>query len=209
VGSSPTPNTTELARVVVSVAEGAPVVAFAVAVAPIAPDPLVPVVSTPVKLTTVMDDCTDCEKVAVTVTLLSVVGANARQISAVPSCVFVLCTSTHVRLAPVTLLTVVVVAVPFPLEINASNNSFAAEVENEAVARVAEVVVPSATIIWSMATPPGLSTLKITPLLETPPAAVTTTFPVVIPLGTWATMLVALQLLTVAGTELSVTLPLP
>ena len=60
-----------------------------------------------------------------------------------------------------------------------------------------------------MATPPGLSTLKITPLLETPPAAVTTTFPVVTPLGTWATMLVALQLLTVAGTELSVTPPLP
>src|ERR1041385_7094344 len=60
-----------------------------------------------------------------------------------------------------------------------------------------------------MATPPGLSTLKITPLLETPPAAVTTTFPVVTPLGTWATMLVALQLLTVAGIELSLTPPLP
>jgi hypothetical protein len=38
---------------------------------------------------------------------------------------------------------------------------------------------------------------------------VTTTFPVVTPFGTWATMLVPLQLLTVAGTELSVTLPLP
>jgi hypothetical protein len=60
-----------------------------------------------------------------------------------------------------------------------------------------------------MATPPGLSTLKITALLETPPAAVTTTLPVVIPLGTWATMLVALQLLTVTGTELSVTRPVP
>ena len=52
---------------VVRLAEGAPVAAFAVAVAPIAPDPLVPVVSTPVKLTTVIDDCTDCENVAVTV----------------------------------------------------------------------------------------------------------------------------------------------
>jgi hypothetical protein len=51
--------------------------------------------------------------------------------------------------------------------------------------------------------------LKITALLATPPAAVTTTFPVVTPFGTWATMLVPLQLLTVAGTELSVTLPLP
>src|SRR6478672_864577 len=60
-----------------------------------------------------------------------------------------------------------------------------------------------------MATPPGLSTLKRTPLLETPPAAVTTTFPVVTPLGTLATMLVALQLVTVAGIVLSVTPPLP
>src|SRR4029077_10491812 len=60
-----------------------------------------------------------------------------------------------------------------------------------------------------MATPPELSTLKRTPLLDIPPAAVTTTFPVVTPLGTCATMLVELQLLTVAGTELSVTLPLP
>jgi hypothetical protein len=103
-------------------------------------------VSTPVKLTTVIEDCTDCENVAVTVTLLNSAGAKARQISAVPCCVFVLCTSTQVKLAPETPLTVVVVAVPFPLEINASNNSLVAEVENEAVARVVDVVVPSATI---------------------------------------------------------------
>jgi hypothetical protein len=170
--------------VVVSVAEGAPVAAFAVAVAPIAPDPLVPEVSTPVKLTTVIDDNTDCENVAVTVTLLSAVGAKARQISAVPCWVFVLCTNTQVRLAPATLFTVVVAAVPFPLEIKASSNSFVADVENDAVARVVAVAVPSAKIIWSTATPPGLSTLKSTPLLEIPPAAVTTTFPVVTPLGT-------------------------
>lgn len=131
---------------VVRVAEGAPA-ALAVAVAPIAPAPFVPVMSTPVKLTTVIDDNTDCENVAVTVTLLSAVGAKARQISAVPCCVFVLCTNTQVRLAPVTPVTVVVVAVPFPLEINASNNSLVADVENEAVARVVAVVVPSATII--------------------------------------------------------------
>ena len=94
-----------------------------------------------------MDDKTDCENVAVTVILVSVVGANARQISAVPCCVFVLCTSTHVRLPPATLFTVVVAAVPFPLEINASSNSFVAEVENVAVARVVDVAVPSAKII--------------------------------------------------------------
>ena len=101
------------------------------------------------------------------------------------------------------------VAVPFPLEIKASSSSLVEEVENVAVASVVAALVPSAKIVWSMAIPPGLSTLKRTPLLDIPPAAVTTTFPVVTPPGTWATMLVALQLLTVAGTELSVTFPLP
>src|SRR5258708_3470648 len=42
-----------------------------------------------------------------------------------------------------------------------------------------------------------------------PPAAVTTTLPLVTPLGTWATMLVALQLVTVAGMVFRVTPPLP
>ena len=184
MGSSPTPNTTELARVVVSVFEGAPEAAFAVAVAPIAPDPFVPVVSTPVKLTTVMDDCTVWEKVALTVALVSAVAAKARQISEVPSCVFVRCTRVHVRLPPVTPLTVVVVAVPFPLEINASSSSLEEEVEKVAVASVVAALVPSTKTVWSIATPPGLSTLKRTPLLDIPPAAVTTTFPVVTPLGT-------------------------
>src|SRR5439155_6515725 len=42
------------------------------------------------------------------------------------------------------------------------------------------------------------TTVKLTPLLATPPAAVTTTLPVVAPLGTEAAMLVALQFVTVA-----------
>src|SRR5258708_1970471 len=42
-----------------------------------------------------------------------------------------------------------------------------------------------------------------------PPAAVTTTFPPVTPLGTWAMILVALQLVTVAGMVFSVPPPLP
>src|SRR5438445_1771901 len=129
VGSSPTPKTRVFARVVVSVAVGAPAAALAVAVAPIAPDPLAPVVSTPVKLTTVSDDNTDCENVAVTVALVSAVGAKARQISAVPSCVFVLCTSTQVRLPPAMVFTTVLAAVPFPLDTKASSNSFVEEVQ--------------------------------------------------------------------------------
>jgi hypothetical protein len=52
-------------------------------------------------------------------------------------------------------------------------------------------------------------TVNVTPLLATPPAAVTTTLPVVAPVGTVAVMLVALQLEIVAVVPLNFTLPLP
>src|SRR5437879_1968739 len=52
----------------------------------------------------------------------------------------------------------------------------------------------------------GTVTVKLTPLLEIPPT-VTTTFPVVAPLGTGATMLVALQLVGTARVPLNVTMP--
>jgi hypothetical protein len=93
-------------------------------VAPIAPEPLVPVVSTPLKLITVSDAGTLCEMVAVTLMFVRTAGANARQISEVPRCAFVLRTSCHVRLPPVTF---VIVVVPELLSVatNASNNSFA------------------------------------------------------------------------------------
>ncbi|MDR3573229.1 MAG: hypothetical protein P4L50_05185, partial [Anaerolineaceae bacterium] len=52
-------------------------------------------------------------------------------------------------------------------------------------------------------------TVKLLPLLATPPAAVTTTFPVVAPLGTVAVMLLAPQLVTVALVLLNFTLPFP
>src|SRR4051812_22767298 len=79
--SLPTPNTSELLRVVASVAVGGPPAEFADAVAPMAPDPFVPVVSTFLKLTTVIDPAVDWDIVAVTVTPVSVAGAKARQIS--------------------------------------------------------------------------------------------------------------------------------
>jgi hypothetical protein len=50
----------------------------------------------------------------------------------------------------------------------------------------------------------GAGTVKLTPLLATPPT-VTTTLPVVAPLGTGAVMLVALQPVGVAATPLNVT----
>ncbi len=53
------------------------------------------------------------------------------------------------------------------------------------------------------------STVKLVPLLATPPAAVTTTLPVVAPAGTSTTMLVALQLSGVTEVPLKLTDPLP
>jgi hypothetical protein len=70
--------------VVVRLAVGAPRVEFPVPVAPIAPEPFVPVVSTPAKLITVKEQPKLWEIVAVTVALLNGDGANARQISEVP-----------------------------------------------------------------------------------------------------------------------------
>ena len=53
-------------------------------------------------------------------------------------------------------------------------------------------------------------TVNVTPLLATPPAAVTTTLPVVAPVGTLAVMLVAAQLvIVVALVPLNFTLPFP
>jgi hypothetical protein len=54
----------------------------------------------------------------------------------------------------------------------------------------------------------GVVTVNATPLLATPPT-VTTTFPVVAPAGTAATMLVALQLAGVAAVPLKLTVLVP
>ena len=68
VQSLPTPNTHELARVVVSAAVGAPGLALPDPVAPMAPEPPVPDESTPVKVTTVIEAVVDGDSVAVTLT---------------------------------------------------------------------------------------------------------------------------------------------
>jgi len=52
------------------------------------------------------------------------------------------------------------------------------------------------------------NTVKLTPLLAWP-ETMTTTFPVVAPVGTLATMLVALQLVAVAAVPLNVTVLVP
>ncbi len=59
-----------------------------------------------------------------------------------------------------------------------------------------------------METAMGGTTVKLVPLLATPPT-VTTRFPVVAPVGTGATMLVALQLVGVAAVPLNLTVLVP
>ena len=54
----------------------------------------------------------------------------------------------------------------------------------------------------------GVVTVKFTPLLATPPT-VTTTFPVVAPVGTGTTMLVGPQLVGVPAVPLNVTVLVP
>ena len=110
-------------------AVGAPEAALLPPVAPIAPEPPVPDVSTPVNVTTVIEAATLCDRVAVTVALLKTAGAKARQISAVPSWVLVRFTSVQVRLPPVTPVTVTPLVVA-SLETNASSNSFVLAVVN-------------------------------------------------------------------------------
>src|ERR1700693_4865368 len=82
--SVPTPKTHDPFRVVTSVAVGAALAALALLVAPMAPAPLVPEESAPIKLMMVIEEATFCDRVAVMVTLLSFAVAKARQISAVP-----------------------------------------------------------------------------------------------------------------------------
>jgi hypothetical protein len=69
-----------------------------------------------------MDAATLWDKLAVTEALERTDGANARQISAVPSCEFVRLTKTHVALAPVTPVTVTPADVE-SVAMNASSSS--------------------------------------------------------------------------------------
>ena len=128
--SLPTPNTQELARVLTRLAVGVPELALPEVFAPIAPEPFVPEVSVPVKVITVIEAATLCDRLARTATWERVVGANARQISAVPNCALVRCTNTQVRFAPATLVTVMRADLA-SAETNASNNSLGEIVEND------------------------------------------------------------------------------
>lgn len=125
----------------VNVAEGAPETALADFVAPMAPEPFVPVVFTPVKVITVIEEATLLDNVADTATLVSFEAAKARQISEVPFCVFVRTTRAHPSPPPDTPVTVVFVVPVAPVDTKASTSSFVAVVENEEVLMVVFAVV--------------------------------------------------------------------
>src|SRR6185312_14390749 len=88
-----------------------------------------PLVSTPLKLITVIEAATDWDRLAVTVALATVDAAKARQISEVPICVLARLTNVQVRPPPLTLVTVIP-ADCASVATNASRSSFAEVVEN-------------------------------------------------------------------------------
>lgn len=95
VGSSPTPKINELARVVTSVAEGAPVEEFPDPTAPIAADPFVPDVSTPRTLMIVVRESLNANGFAVICKSGRIPLEKVRQISVDPCWVFVRCTNSQ------------------------------------------------------------------------------------------------------------------
>ncbi len=145
---------------VTRLALGAPELAFALAVAPVALLPFVPDGSAPRKVTTVIDDATLCDKVAVTLTLVRADGVNARQISAVPSCTFVRRTKVQVNPAPVTLRTVTPLLMP-SLAMNANRSSFVEVVEKVFVVTEELAVFRSPKATVSMLRP--IEVVKLSP----------------------------------------------
>src|SRR5690242_1444768 len=99
-------------RLVTRETVGAPEGALLLLLFPIAPEPLTPEVSAPVKVMTVMEAATLCERAARTLTLLSVELANALHTSAVPSCALARRTSAQVNPAPLTPVTVIPAELP-------------------------------------------------------------------------------------------------
>lgn len=109
---------------------GPPDEALLVPVAPMAPDPFVPDVSTPIKLISVMDTSAS-GTLAVTEMLVKGELEKERQISAVPVCPLVLLTRVHVRPPPEMLLTVPLEpTAPGAAATKAKTNSLPALVEN-------------------------------------------------------------------------------
>jgi hypothetical protein len=125
---------------------------------------LVPEKSTPENAMTVIDEVSGAlvAKFAVRVAFVNGAGAKARQISAVPSCTFVRCTSCHVRPAPVTLATVAggsdaVLSPPT----KASSSSLPRVVENAELVMLVLADATSDVTVVSIATVVAVATLEV------------------------------------------------
>jgi hypothetical protein len=126
-----------LARVVAIVADGAPRRELVDAHAPMAAAPFAPEESTPLKATTVIEDATPADSVAVTGAFTGA-AANARQISDVPDRAFERRTSCHVRPAPAIERTVVVERPS--LDTNARSSSFAPLVDTFGIVTIVDAL---------------------------------------------------------------------
>src|SRR5690348_8799568 len=103
--SAPTPKTQELFLVVTTEPVGAPDAELNVPLAPMAADPLLPLVSAPLNATTVIEAAAAWDRLAATATFVKTPGANARQISASPGTLLARATNCHVSPAPLIDLT--------------------------------------------------------------------------------------------------------
>jgi hypothetical protein len=129
---------------------------------------------TPLKLITVMAAAARCDNVAVTLTLVSTEGAKARQISAVPRCVFVRRTSAHVTPPPVMLVTVVAPGSTLDASTKASSSSLPAVVENAPDAIFGPLAERPAVFVASIVIAVGAAVAVIvTPLTLAPWVTVT------------------------------------
>jgi hypothetical protein len=137
---------------------------------------LVPEVLDPVKLMTVIDAASLADSVAVTVTLLSLAVAKARQISAVPAWALVLCTRVQVKLPPEMLLIDTFVPLEAAsVEMNASSNSFVEEVENADDAIVLELVERSVEVVTSIAIDAVAAFVRLKPAVAVTPETLAVT----------------------------------
>src|SRR4051794_20348537 len=150
--SLPTAKTQEFGWVVTIDALGA-ATPLAPPTAPMAPAPPMPAGLAPVNETIVMEAAVLRDSVPVTVPLVMIAGANARQISELPAWVLVRRTNVQVSPLPVTPVTVVAEFCAPSEEMNASSNSLVAWVVKTGDTIVVELFERSVKVVTSTARP--------------------------------------------------------
>src|SRR5207244_8625117 len=181
--SVPTPNTHELARVVVIVADGCvaePCALLAIALAAPAS-----VFAAPVKPTTVIDAVPENLNVAFTLIVACAVGAKAYQISEVPACALACAALVHVNAGKLALLFRVLTTCREPAgvagfvsgpsaEMNATSSVFGATLKTGLVTTVFGVVALRETNVAMVGAVPSETTIAtaLPPAASVPPVGV-------------------------------------